>query len=379
MGRVCLHGGCTTQPTHGAEGSKVRLYCKEHAEEGMADVTGMCCSHSVGDMRRTRDGGMETGDTTRYKQQGATTAEDDIDDIGGVSFADGCICKGAALNVEVGGKHTCYELHSHERMPGLDDGGRIETNCSIQPSREAGCDRADDVVADVVKRRCTLQGCHQRPLVKKDGTDFGSFCEYHSNGDAEAVDDKLSVQQQRLTNAGFKSDQGSNTWHSNSTEQEEANDAGVNRSRIHHRHGDNTPQTLEEQAAPHIKNSVIDLCCKRHGRYVVGNLARKLCAFKNCSRCPRFGLMTNPSPKVCRHHVTSLVGGKVFDFKKRCDFATCRRYARWGEEGGVPIYCSEHGRHKHVLLIGRRAGSKQAPSLTEPRSSKWCHDGAMDG
>lgn len=42
--KPCAEEGCKTRPSIGVEGSKVGVYCRRHAKEGMVDVTTRRCA-----------------------------------------------------------------------------------------------------------------------------------------------------------------------------------------------------------------------------------------------------------------------------------------------------------------------------------------------
>ncbi|CAN0479868.1 unnamed protein product, partial [Scytosiphon promiscuus] len=43
----CLHDSCAKGPSFNVEGSKMAAYCKQHADQGMVNVSSKRCSHSL--------------------------------------------------------------------------------------------------------------------------------------------------------------------------------------------------------------------------------------------------------------------------------------------------------------------------------------------
>ncbi|CAM9602355.1 unnamed protein product, partial [Ectocarpus sp. 8 AP-2014] len=128
-GKRCAHGGCTTNASFGVAGTKIRLYCAEHAKHDMVKVSAKERAHADGCPTVPCWGDREDAAGPKYcaKHRGDLTGPNSI------SFTRACAPAGAE-----GCQRTCTWASRYGGQPTL---------CDIH-----GRLRAGDVASRVVPR-----------------------------------------------------------------------------------------------------------------------------------------------------------------------------------------------------------------------------------
>ena len=314
LSKRCSHGSCARQPSLNFGGGKAAMFCRQHAEGGMVDVSHKRCSHDSCTKRPT------------FNVEGSKTA----------------VCckkhaKGDTVNVLV---MLCWREFCTRQANFISEGSKTEVYCG---------GNADDGMVNVRENRCSSDSCMRSPSFNATGSKTAVYGRKHAENDMVSVLRKRCLHDS-CTKQPYFNFEGSKAPVYCKPHAEECR-VNVRDKRCSHGSCAN-PSTLKP------KVSKTWAYCKQHAEEGITNVRIKPCSPDSCWKQSSWGLLTNDAPTVRASHKNNILDAVAITFRKPCEVVGCGELSKWGLDGKQPARCRDHARLEEgfVLPVGTAGG-----------------------